>query len=107
MTLTEASRLLDSQIRWIDVLAFVIPAQTSVKEAPVTLWRGLQNCCGLKFRRYASVVSLAKSFLQFSVSTALSLLLRYPTHTARSLILRYAPYFLLQAQITDNLSVPR
>jgi FG-GAP-like repeat len=29
------------------------------------------NCCGSKFRRYASVVSRAKSFLLFSVCTAL------------------------------------
>ena len=35
------------------------------------LSRGFPNCCGLKFRRYASVVSRAKSFLQFSVCTAL------------------------------------
>ena len=33
--------------------------------------RRFRNCCGLKFRRYASVVSWAKSFLQFSVCTAL------------------------------------
>ena len=35
------------------------------------LSKGFPNCCGLKFRRYASVVSWAKNFLQFSVCTAL------------------------------------
>jgi FG-GAP-like repeat len=37
----------------------------------VTLARGLQNRCGLEFKRYVSIVSRAKDFLQFSVCTAL------------------------------------
>src|SRR6266536_2073649 len=35
------------------------------------LSRGFPNCCGLKLRRYASVVSRAKGFLPLSVCTAL------------------------------------
>jgi hypothetical protein len=37
----------------------------------VILSIGLPNCCGLKFRRHTAVASGAKSFLQFSVCTAL------------------------------------
>jgi hypothetical protein len=37
----------------------------------VILPRGLQNRCGLKLRRFTSVVSRAKSFLLFSVCSAL------------------------------------
>ena len=50
----------------LDSVAF---AQTSVKEAPVTLSRGLQTRSGLDLR--PRVFSQAKSFLQFTICTAL------------------------------------
>jgi hypothetical protein len=70
VTLTEVSRLLDSQIRWIEV-GFCCPCPSIREGTPVVLSRGLQSRFGLKYRRCVSVINWAKGLLQFSVCTAL------------------------------------